>query len=130
MGLKTQPVAVLQESEVHSLLSLQVTVVPWQRPWVQVSPEVQALESSQVLALFVLTQPLARSQTSSVQGLRSSQARSLASLRHWPVRVSQPSRVQATLSSQLVAVPRQEPWLQVSPVVHRSPSLQELVLSV
>jgi hypothetical protein len=45
------PVVVLQESVVQALLSLQILTVPMHAPFVQTSPEVQALLSLQVVPL-------------------------------------------------------------------------------
>jgi hypothetical protein len=50
---KTQPVAELQESLVQELLSLQVRLLPdLQEPFLQTSPVVQALPSSQSAVFF------------------------------------------------------------------------------
>ena len=70
-----QPVAGLQESVVHTLLSLQLGGgPPWQLPPAQVSLVVQALPSSQGAALLVFTQPVAWLQMSVVQTLLSLQS--------------------------------------------------------
>jgi len=103
--LKTQPETGLQLSDVHTLLSLQVTAAPpWHVPSPQVSPEVQAFPSSQDAVLFVKTQPVAGLQLSEVQTL---------------------------LSLQVTAAP---PWhvppAQTSPAVHAFPSSQAAVLLV
>ena len=72
--VKTQPDAGLQESVVHTLLSLQTTAEPGTHvPPPQVSPVVQALPSSQTAVLFVKTQPVAGLQLSVVQMLLSLQ---------------------------------------------------------
>jgi hypothetical protein len=72
--VNTHPVAVLQVSVVHGLLSLHVNGVPTQAPATQASV-VQALPSEQLFALLgVKTHcPVVRLQTSSVQGLKSLQ---------------------------------------------------------
>ncbi len=70
----TQPVAMLQLSEVHRLLSLQSMVAPeWQLPPAQTSPLVQALLSSQAMVKLLCTQPALVSHESVVHGLLSSQ---------------------------------------------------------
>lgn len=72
--LYAQPVAVLQVSPVHGLLSSQLMAVPAaQSPDVHVSPEVHAFPSSHAAVLATCWQSLAGSQASSVQGLPSSQ---------------------------------------------------------
>ena len=72
--VKTQPVAGLHESVVHTLLSLHRRAAPaWQMPPPQVSPVVQALLSSQAFALLVKTHPVNGLQLSVVQTLASSQ---------------------------------------------------------
>ena len=58
--VKTHPVAVLQLSAVHTLLSLQTVAAPgWHVPPPQVSPVVHALPSLHAIVLFVKTQPVA-----------------------------------------------------------------------
>ena len=72
--VNTHPVAGLHVSVVHRLLSSQTTAAPgWQAPAPHVSPDVQALPSSQAIVLFVKTQPVAGLQLSVVQGLLSLQ---------------------------------------------------------
>jgi len=72
----THPVAVSQLSSVHGLPSLQLSAVPGrQAPNTQASPLVQALPSSQAIALLLNTQPVAGLQLSVVQRLASSHAR-------------------------------------------------------
>ncbi len=66
---------------------------------------------------------LTGSQMSSVQGFPSVQYRSSGVLAQ-PVTGSQESTVQPRLSSQLMVVPTQVPWVQVSASVHRSLSSQ------
>ena len=87
----------------HGLLSLQLGAAPpTQDPPAQVSAVVQALPSSQDAVLLALTQPVAGTHESSVQGL---------------------------LSSQLGAEPpTQDPPAQVSAVVQALPSSQVTVL--
>ncbi len=99
-----QPSLGSQESVVQPLASLQSVAAPGRQapPW-HASPPVQALLSEHGAVLFVITQPLAASQLSSVHGLPSLQAMA------WP-------------GTHL-------PLLQVSPLVHTSPSLQGVVLS-
>jgi hypothetical protein len=53
MVVKTHPVAGLQESAVHRLLSLQVIGVPWHTPATHVSVLVQTLPSLQAPVTFV-----------------------------------------------------------------------------
>jgi hypothetical protein len=103
--VKTQPVAGLHVSVVHTLLSLQMAGEPgWHVPPPQVSSVVQASPSSQATVLFVKTHPDAGSHVSVVQGLS---------------------------SLQTTAVPGwQAPAPQVSPVVHALPSSQAIVLFV
>ena len=74
LSVKTQPVAGLQLSDVHTLWSSQesVPVPDRQTPFEHVSPVVQAFPSSQAAVLSVKTQPLTLSQMSDVQGLPSS----------------------------------------------------------
>jgi hypothetical protein len=70
--VNTQPVAGLQLSVVHRLLSLHTTAEPpLHAPAEHVSPVVHALPSSQAFALFVKTQPVAGLQLSVVHGLLS-----------------------------------------------------------
>ena len=70
--VKAQPVAGLQVSVVHALVSLQITgVAPAQMPPPHTSPVVQTLPSSHGLVLFVCSQPLAGLQVSVVQALLS-----------------------------------------------------------
>jgi hypothetical protein len=104
LSVWTHPVAGSQESSVQGLLSLQsVAAPPVHVPLAQVSPVVQALPSSQDTVLFVLTQPVAGLQLSSVHGLA---------------------------SSQLAAGPlTQAPPPHVSPVVQALPSSHGAVLS-
>jgi hypothetical protein len=63
----TQPVPGLQESSVHGLPSLQLSVVPEHEPPAQVSSVVQALPSLHGKALFAWTHPVAGLHESSVQ---------------------------------------------------------------
>jgi hypothetical protein len=152
----TQPVAGSHESSVHGLASLQARGAPGlQTPPPQASPTVQALPSSQGSVLFEKTQaPVPGLQESLVQGfpssqtagvpaqtppahtspavhrLPSSQAAVLLLLTH-PVPNTQLSSVHTLPSSQLGgAPPTQAPPLQVSAVVHGSPSSQAAVLFV
>ena len=99
------PVAGLQLSLVHGLLSLHTAGAPGSHvPPPQVSPAVQALPSLQTLTLFAKTQP--------VTGL-------------------QLSVVQTLLSLQTVAAPGLHvPPPQVSPVVQALPSLHALTVLV
>ena len=94
----TQPPVGLQVSLVHGLPSLHGRVAPaTQTPPEQASPDVHELPSEQATVLLVVTQPLSGSQASLVQMLLSSQV--LASPgAHWPL-------------------------LQMSPTVHRLPSV-------
>jgi hypothetical protein len=66
-------VAGSQVSAVHGLLSSQFTPMPPHLPAVHLSPEVQALPSSQGVSsiLFTLEQPVIELQTSTVQSLLS-----------------------------------------------------------
>jgi len=150
----TQPRTVLQVSVVQGFESLQFGAAPpTQTPALQVSLVVQALPSSHAAVLLVLRQPSAMSQVSVVQGFESlqfggapptqapplqvslvvqafpsSQAAVLLALRQ-PRTLSQVSVVQTLESSQLGgAPPTQAPPLQVSLVVHASPSLHGAVL--
>ncbi len=101
------PVAELQASVVHGLLSLQVvatlTAAPAHPPPAQVSFCVQASPSLQPKLLLAKTQP--------VFGLHE-------------------SLVHTLLSAQVIALPLQSPAAQVSPDVHALPSLQPAVLNV
>lgn len=151
-----QPLSVLHESSVQTLLSSQSTPAPdWHEPPLQVSPLVQALPSSQDEALLTCVQPLAGLHESSVQALVSSQSTpapdwhdpplqvsvlvhaspsvQVAVLLLWvqPAPASQPSSVQTLPSLQLVPAPGwQLPPEQTSLVVHASPSSQPRVLLV
>jgi hypothetical protein len=105
LALKTQPLAGLQLSSVHRLLSSQTGAEPpTQALSAQVSLVVQALPSSQLTELATYTQPETLSQLSSVHRLLSSQTGA-----------EPPTQ---TLSA------------QVSLVVQASPSLQLAVLEV
>jgi hypothetical protein len=100
--VKTHPVARVQVSVVHGLLSLHTTPVPPHTPPLHTSPVVHGLPSSQGWVLFVWTHPLPGLQLSVVQTL---------------------------LSSQTVGVPGwQLPPPHASPVVHAFPSSQAVVL--
>src|SRR6266540_1692941 len=91
------PVVVLQESVVHTLLSLQTLAAPGtQAPAEQASFSVQALPSEQAAVLLVNT--------------------------HAPVAGLQESSVQTLLSLQTLAVPTQTLFKQASPVVQALPS--------
>jgi hypothetical protein len=103
--VKAQPVAGLQVSVVHALVSLQMTgVAPTQLPPPHTSPVVQAFPSSQTFALFVKTQPVAGLQVSVVHPLASLQITGVA--------------------------PAQLPPPHTSPVVQAFPSSQAFVLFV
>ena len=122
---KTHPVAGLQLSVVQTLLSLQTIAVPGrQLPPPQVSPVVHASPSSQALALFVYTHPVAGLQVSVVQMLLSLQT---VAAPPWQVPAPQTSPVvQAFPSSQALVLfvnTHPEAGLQLS-VVHTLPSLQ------
>jgi hypothetical protein len=99
LSVKVQPTARSHVSSVHGLLSLQGEMgSPSQAEFLHVSPLVQALLSSQLLVVALVSQaPLTGLQKSAVQGLP---------------------------SSQVVAVPLQFLPLQTSPVVQASPSSQ------
>ena len=99
----TGPLFTSQTSLVQGLLSLH-WIAPTQPPPLQASPLVQAMPSSQGALLSANTQPFFESQVSSVQTLLSWQ-----------------------LSLPVVA---QLPFLQPSPVVQGSPSLQEPALAM
>ena len=139
----------------HTLLSLQTTVVPAHVPPLHVSFVVQALPSSQDAVLFVYTQPVDGSHESSVHGLLSlhtiavpaqmppahvsfdvqalpSSQDAVVFVYTHPVDGSQLSSVQGLLSSQLnTPVPGwQVPPAQTSPVVQAFPSLHGFVLFV
>ena len=102
--VKTQPVAGLQASDVHTLVSLQTIAGPDRHvPKAQESPTVHALPSSHAFPLFVKAQPVAGLQLSVVQALP---------------------------SSQLTGVPTHTPSVHVSPVVHTFRSIQVFVLFV
>jgi len=147
---KTHPVAGLQLSFVHPLLSLQTTAAPgWHVPPPQRSPDVHAFASSQGTVLFVNTHPVAGLQLSVVQGFESahdaevsvnthpvaglheSAVHALPSLHEaevsvWthPVAESHESAVHALPSSQLTAAPG---WQLPPP--HVSPDVQALASS-
>src|SRR2546426_4054148 len=114
MGVKTHPVAGLQVSVVHALLSLQVMGVKTHPvAGLQVSV-VHALLSLQVMG--VKTQPMAGSQVSVVHALLSVQ---VMGVKTHPVAGLQVSVVHALLSLQVIGVLEQTPvaWLHTS-VVH------------
>ena len=124
--VNTHPVAGLQLSVVHTLLSLQTSGAPeWQVPPAHVSPEVQAFPSSQAIVLFVYTQPVAGLQLSVVQMLLSLQTTAEPALQVPPPHVS--PEVQAFPSSQaivLLVYTHPVVGLQLS-VVQTLPSLQK-----
>jgi glyoxylate utilization-related uncharacterized protein len=150
------PVAGMQVSSVHPLLSLQLGATPpAQAPPAQVSPVVQAFPSLHDAALLAWVQPVAGLQASLVQTLPSLQfgagpptqvppaqvslvVQALPSLHDavllvWvhPVAGLQASSVQPLLSLQLgAAPPTQAPLAQASLVVQALPSLQDAVLLV
>ena len=150
-----QPAKGSQVSVVHRLVSLQFRLPPpAQRPAVQVSPVVQALPSSQVPVLGVLTQPVRALHESVVQELLSLQLMAVpatqtpaahlslavqallssqgAVLLAWaqPVLGLQESVVHRLVSSQdTVVPPPQAPAEHFSPVVQALPSLQVAVLA-
>jgi hypothetical protein len=152
--VNTQPVAGLQLSVVHGLLSLHTTAVPaLQTPPPHVSPAVQALPSLHAAVLFVKTQPVAGLQLSVVHGLLSLHTTAVPGLHRPPPHVSpavqalpslhaavlfvkthpvaglQLSVVHALLSLHTTAVPGlQVPPPHVSPDVQALPSLQAFVL--
>ena len=143
----------LQESVVHTLLSLQFLATPPQVPPLQVSPVVQKKLSSQETVFGALTQKSVVSlQLSVVQTFASAQVRGVP-LQTPPLQVSpvvqnkpssqatpllaltqmsfvslQLSVVQTFASAQLRGLVAQIPPLQTSPVVQNRPSLQGLVL--
>jgi hypothetical protein len=149
-----QPVAGLQESPVHTLLSLQSVGPPGpQLPPLQVSPVVQALPSEHGAVLLTYSQPVCGLQLSSVQTLPSLQFGAGPPTQAPPLQASavvqafpslhgsllftcvqplaglQPSSVHPLLSLQLSAVPpTQPPALQVSLVVQALPSSHAAVL--
>lgn len=152
LALFLQPLPASQLSVVHSLLSSQFRTPPGlQLPPPQASAAVHAFPSLQATVFAVEVQPIARLQTSSVQGLLSlhttgwpaMQAPSLhaSPLVHWllslqgsllllctqPLVTSQLSMVQEFLSSQLTAAPlTQVPTLHESAPVHTLLSSQTL----
>ncbi len=99
------PLLTSQVSVVHVLLSLQTLVVPTQTPVWQASLVVHALPSVQTVPLTT------------------------AAKTQLPVTTSQVSAVQALLSLHTLAVPRQLPFWQTSPLVHALPSLQAAPLA-
>jgi hypothetical protein len=144
-----QPAAKSQLSVVQVLPSSQFSALPpLHAPFLQVSPVVQALPSSQLPLAAVWLQPVAASQASVVHGFASSQVSvvpvhrptaqlspvvhaspsvhgPLASVWVQPAAKSQLSVVQVLPSSQFSALPPlHAPFLQVSPVVHALPSSQ------
>jgi hypothetical protein len=125
----TQPVAGLQLSFVHGLLSLQFgDEPPLQVPPLHTSMEVHAFPSLHGATLFVCKQPVAGSQLSSVQELPSVQR---AALSVWtqPVAGLQLSSVHRLLSLHDTAFPGlQVPPPHVSPVVQALPSSHALML--
>ena len=147
-----QPDLASQLSVVHRLPSSQtVALPPLQRPPLHTSFWVQASPSSQDAVFAPLTQPDVLLQLSAVQTLPSSQFRALPPAHVPPLQASptvqaspslqtpltavctqpffgsQLSVVQASPSSQLVALPWPQPLgsRQTVPAVHRSPSSQD-----
>lgn len=147
-----QPMASWQMSFVHTLLSSHAAelTVPTHFVWLQVSPLVQATPSLHGEVLAACVQPAEESQESSVQGLPSSQftaapllqflllhrspwVHALPSLHGVPSAIAVLTQApvlalqlpgQQGVPSQTVAVPLQELSVQVSAVVHKSPSEQ------
>src|SRR6267143_1977222 len=144
-----------QESAVQGLLSSQLRAVPGvQAPALQVSSPLQTLPSEQEVpsATGLLKQPVAGSQASVVQALRSSQTSGVPGAQRPCSQVSEPlqaspseqevpsatgvwmqplgpqeSAVQGLLSSQLRVVPGvQAPALQISSPLQTLPSEQEV----
>jgi hypothetical protein len=125
------PVAGLQPSVVHTLLSLHTVGAPGMHvPPPQTSPVVQALPSLQALVLFAKTQPVATLHVSVVQTLLSLHVSAML-VKTQPVAGLHVSAVQALPSLHTVTVPGlQVPPPQTSPTVQALPSLQTLVLFV
>ncbi len=147
---KAQPVVGSQLSVVHGLPSLQTSGwPPLQLLFLQTSPKVQVLPSSQGWLLGVLAQPAPGSQFSVVQGLLSSHSGGTPGKHNPPLQVSpvvqalassqgklldvylqplagaQLSVVHGLASSQVTAEPgAHRPAAQVSPWVQTSPSSQ------
>ena len=123
----------LHESVVHTLLSLQVTVLPTHVPFKQASLMVQALPSLHAAPLMNVLAHLAPTQVSAVQPFLSLQSAAVAQLppqpttavkTHLPLAVSHESMVHASLSSHATGLaPMQAPAVQVSTVVQELPSL-------
>src|SRR2546425_1069885 len=156
LGVRTHPVAGLQESSVQTFPSSQFRGgPPTHRPPAQVSAVVQVFPSSQGAVFGVFTQPLAGLQESSVQTFRSSQLGAGPPTHPPPAQVSavvqalpslpgavcggftrrsggsQEPSVQTLPSLQLGAgPPTQTPPAQVSAVVQALPSLQGAVFGV
>ena len=152
--VNVQPKTASQLSSVHTLLSMQVALVPPKHtPLWQLSPSVHTLQSLQgPLALATFWQPLVGSQTSSVQSRPSSQllvgpgahtdaaqrsplvqalpsshaAELLVKLQ--PSTGSQLSVVHGLPSSQEMPTPPQTPPAHTSTAVHALPSSQPLLL--
>lgn len=148
VGLNPQPVLGSQLSAVQGLLSLQVTAAPLlQLPFLQLSPWVQALPSSQLPLAGALTQPPLGSQLSVVQALLSPQAFAAPGLQPpalhaspvvqtlpsshgaeftanmQPLSGSHASSVQGLPSAHCSGVPAAHaPSLHASPLEHRLPS--------
>jgi hypothetical protein len=141
---------------VHGLLSLQITGADGtQAPATQTALAVHASPGAQGLSLGVYVQPLSATQTSSVQGLPSSQPTGtpgvqlplpqmslavqalLSSQGAWLSEVTQPwpgshaSSVQTLPSSQVMGAPAlHAPPSQMSPTVHAFPSEQGALFAV
>ena len=136
-----QPPGAAHRSVVQALPSLQLAGVPAHTLLLQKSFDVHTLPSLQALMLGTLTQPLALSQLSSVQGLPSSHEPSLPGthlpLLHWsPVVQTLPSSQGAVLLADLQPVAASQlSTVQGLPSSHRSagpgwhwPSLQTSLL--
>ena len=125
----THPDPGLQESLVQGFPSLQLaTEPPTHTPPLHASPVVQAFPSLHGAVLSVWTHPDPGLQESSVQGSLSSHA-AVVFVKTHPTPGLHESAVHALLSLQTIAVPlEQAPPEQASPLVHRSPSSQGIVL--
>ena len=142
----TQPVASLQVSSVHGLLSAQLVVVPMQLPFRQASLLLQLWPSSHALPSKCRTkQPVAGSQPSAVHGLVSLQSVAVLGAQRPATQVSPEVQALPSLQSPSCAVwvqpdamlqesavqllPSSHPWATPAvhvPFAHRSPPEQTL----
>jgi hypothetical protein len=125
LAVKTQPLAALQVSLVHGLLSLQTLAAPGTHaPFAHVSPTLHTLPSVHAAVVLLKTQPVAPLQASLVHGLLSLHV-TVAPLAHAPPAQTSPA-VHALPSEHalLLLAWMHPPATPHESVVHRLPSSQ------